>query len=193
MRVRLKPWQWFAMAGTFAMHVALFSFIQFGSGAVDAAPIDADPMPGVITITLDTAKRMMALPEPKHARPAPKPATAVPKQADAENAATIRASAKPYYFEPTELTQKPLVSRDIPPDLVFDLPDAPPQAAVLRLLINEMGEIDKVIIEESSVPEHVANEIIAAFQNTRFHPGEKDGRRVKSQVKIEIMLESTAQ
>lgn len=175
------------MALSFAMHLALFCFIQFGSSAVAGVSEDTPPITGVVAVTLGAAGSTQT---------PVKPAALLPDRPAAANdgpLATIRTAAKPYYFQAAELTQKPLVLRDIPPNLIVDLPEAPPQAAVLRLLINELGEIDEVMIEESSVPELAAKTIIEAFRKTRFHPGEREGIPVKSQVKIEIMLESTAQ
>jgi hypothetical protein len=105
----------------------------------------------------------------------------------------LPAPARPHYFPVSQLTLRPVVLQDIPANLALDLPDAPAQAAVLRLLINEHGGIDKVIVDESSVPESAAQAIAEAFRSIRFRPGELEGTPVKSQLKIQIVLESMAQ
>jgi hypothetical protein len=171
------------MALSFGMHLALFCFVQFGGSAVARASEDAPPTTGVVAVLLGAAGSTKTL---------GKPAVVLPDRSAAANdgpPVIIRTPAKPYYFQAAELTQKPLVLRDVPSDLLFDVPDVPPHAAVLRLLINELGEVDEVIIDDSSVPEAVAQSIIEAFRKARFHAGEIDGTPVKSQVRIEVMLE----
>lgn len=98
----------------------------------------------------------------------------------------------PYYFSTKDLTQKPLVARDVPADLILIVPDVPAQAATLQILINEYGEIDQVIVEDSLLPEVAQKTVVDAFVKARFHPGEINGVPVKSQLRIEIMLEDIA-
>jgi len=100
--------------------------------------------------------------------------------------------APPYYFAAKDLTQKPLVARDVPADLTLIVPDVPAQAATLQILINEYGEIDQVIVEDSLLPEVAQKTVVDAFVKARFHPGEINGVPVKSQLRIEIMLEDIA-
>lgn len=100
--------------------------------------------------------------------------------------------APPYYFSAKDLTQKPLVVRDVPADLTLIVPDVPAQAATLQILINEYGEIDQVIVEDSLLPEVAQKTVVDAFVKARFHPGEINGVPVKSQLRIEIMLEDIA-
>ena len=95
----------------------------------------------------------------------------------------------PYYFSAKDLTQRPLMLRDVPADLTLVVPDVPAQAATLQILINEYGEIDQVIVEDSLLPEAAQKTVVDAFAKARFHPGEINGVPVKSQVRIEIMLE----
>lgn len=100
--------------------------------------------------------------------------------------------APPYYFAAKDLTQNPLVVRDVPADLTLIVPDVPAQAATLQILINEYGEIDQVIVEDSLLPEAAQKTVVDAFAKARFHPGEINGVPVKSQLRIEIMLEDIA-
>ena len=95
----------------------------------------------------------------------------------------------PYYFSAKDLTQRPLVARDVPADMMLVVPDVPAQAATLQILINEYGEIVRVIVEDSLLPEAAQKTVVDAFVKTRFHPGEINGVPVKSQLRIEIMLE----
>lgn len=96
---------------------------------------------------------------------------------------------KPYYFAAKDLTQKPLVFRDVPVDLILNVPDVPSQAARLQILISEYGDVDKVIVENSLLPEAAQKTVVDAFSKLKFHPGEMNGIPVKSQLRIEVMLE----
>lgn len=105
--------------------------------------------------------------------------------------ATLPIMAEPYYFPPEELTEKPHLLLDIPPDKVGDLPDISPPPAIARLLINEQGNIDKVLIESSSLSEKARQFVIDSFSNVKFRPGKLGDMAVRSELRIEIMLRST--
>ncbi|WP_124574258.1 energy transducer TonB [Herminiimonas sp. KBW02] len=114
--------------------------------------------------------------------------------ADADAAASFNLIAlpKPYYFQPGELTEQPAVLVDISPDLSAVFASGVSQLAVLDLLINESGDIDDVILENSSLPEPAQQLIKDAFSKTKFQPGKVAGMPVKSQLKIEVVLEGGA-
>ncbi len=96
----------------------------------------------------------------------------------------------PYYFEPAELTEQPEVAVDIAPDLSAILAGGLSQMAVLDLLINESGDIDDVVMEDSNLPEPAQQMIRDAFAKTKFRPGKVAGMPVKSMLKIEVVLEA---
>lgn len=98
-------------------------------------------------------------------------------------------AVKPYYFAIKDLTQRPLVVRDVPADFMLIVPDVPSQAATLQILISEYGDVDKVIVENSLLPEVAQKTVIDEFSKLKFNPGEVKGIPVKSQLRIEIMLE----
>lgn len=93
---------------------------------------------------------------------------------------------EPHYFRTTQLTQKPVVLRDLTQDLVLVLPELPEDVAILRLLINDHGGIDKVIVEDSRLPETAERRIVDAFSKITFQPGKIGRIAVRTQVKIEI-------
>lgn len=95
-----------------------------------------------------------------------------------------------HYYEPKELTQKPLVTQDIPRDFALHVPNAPDNAAIFLLLINEYGTIDKVIVESSSLPQAAQTELEDAFKAIKFFPGQMKGMAVKSALKIQIRLDA---
>jgi hypothetical protein len=99
--------------------------------------------------------------------------------------------SEPHYFLANELTEKPLVLQDIPPTLNLSLRGAAVQPVVLRLLINEQGDIDRVEIDESELPEEAEKLVIQAFSKIKFYPGKLDASFVKSQLRIEVILDNT--
>lgn len=113
-------------------------------------------------------------------------ATTIPK-----DATTIPIMAEPYYFQSDELTEKPRLLLDIPPDKISDLPDMSPSPAIARLLISEHGDIDKVLIENSSLSEKAKQFVIDSFSNVKFQPGKLGDMPVRSELRIEILLKST--
>jgi hypothetical protein len=102
---------------------------------------------------------------------------------------------EPRYFRTSELTEKPRVMHDDlhddSPAMELELPGVPPQSVALRLFINENGETDRVVIEDSHLPSDAARLVIAAFLKLRFHPGIVGDAPVKSQLRIEVMLADT--
>jgi hypothetical protein len=93
-----------------------------------------------------------------------------------------------HYFESRELTLKPLVAVDIPDNFTLLAPGAPEQVAVLRLLISEYGDVDSTLIEDTVLPAEAEEILSATFKKVKFHPGEINGRAVKSQLRILIRL-----
>jgi len=94
------------------------------------------------------------------------------------------------YFLPNELMEKPSILRDIPPEKMAVLPDAPSQPMIVQLLISDQGDIDKVIIEDSELSGQVKQFVIDSFRNVKFRPGKLGGMPVRSQMRIEVSLKS---
>lgn len=97
---------------------------------------------------------------------------------------------EPYYFPTDQLSEKPQVAQDIPPELATALSGSSPRAAILRLLINENGEIDQVIIEESNFSEEEKNRIIEACKKMKFKPGKLDEMPVNTEMRIELTIDT---
>lgn len=190
-----KGWRTLALGISLAVHAAIYFSINFGGTAGERLNDAAAPHE-VITVAFispnaagDSMREKEVAPASRRASVEPvRPAAAM--QNGSAAMLLLPLPPRPHYFPASQLTLKPVVLQDIPANLTIDVPNAPAQAAVLRLLINELGEIDKVIVDESSVPERAAQAITEAFRSIRFRPGERDGAPVKSQLKIQIMLES---
>lgn len=131
-----------------------------------------------------------AMPEAGEEMPSALPrtvATAAPELQNNEPAFLVPGQVEPHYFPTRELSLRPLVLKDIPPDI--ELVGVPAQTVILRLFINEEGDIDRVVTEQSFLPEEMARDLTDAFSKLKFHPGMRDGVPVKSQMKIEVKLE----
>ena len=118
-----------------------------------------------------------APPEPTE----PPPLEAIPEP-------TLLALAEVHYFWPGELGQKPQLFEETAPNQVLSVPDVFPLPVIVHLLINELGSIDKVLLEESFLSEQAKHFVIDSFANTRFSPGTIDAKPVKSRLMIEVRL-----
>jgi hypothetical protein len=57
---------------------------------------------------------------------------------------------------------------------------------VLRLWISALGEVTDVTTESNELTADVAAAVMANFRRTRFVPGERNGERVASVMRIEV-------
>lgn len=101
----------------------------------------------------------------------------------------ISRQSEPHYFQSRELTEKPQIVHDDSPNVLLALPGVPAQSAVLRLLINENGDIDRVEIDETFLPKYAERLVTDAFSKIKFHPGKIGDMPVKSQLRIVVTLE----
>ena len=192
-----------ALGLSFAVHAGLIVATSIGGGIAQPghAGLPDSGTASLQVVTVELGKEDEAFPTTDHVREpirelehivdsesvdAPK----IPREAGSGSSILpALLPVPPYYFAAKDLTQMPLVLHDVPADLMLVVPGVPAQAATLQLLINEYGEVDQVIVEDSLLPEAAQKTVVDAFVKTRFHPGEINGVTVKSQVRIEIMLE----
>lgn len=111
------------------------------------------------------------------------------KEGDLQPMLPLLRPAAPYYFQPAELTIKPVVVEDTSTSLTLFVAGIETQFVILRLLINEAGSIDRVVIEESHFPAEVEQKIVDTFIKLKFSPGKIDEEPVKSQLRIEVTLQ----
>jgi hypothetical protein len=142
--------------------------------AADPAALVSDP---VSVTALDTPTNTIEAP----------PKSAPPETTETTETPILEA---PYYYGLKQLSKKPEVIEDVTTTLSLFLPGIETQTAILRLLINERGEIDSVELEQSDLNADLIDIIKNAFRKLRFNPGEIDGLAVKCQLKIEVLLES---
>lgn len=187
--------------GQFAAAIALSCLLHLALGLVPLgkpqAPSGAEPASGLaraaaLSVKLAPAHGLasaadMPFPEPRDrtnrlAEPAP-PAAAPATPTDAPSLAGR------IYHPAERLTKHPQ------PTVAVDLegPELRPVVAsgrmVLRVWIDDDGGVADAEVETSELPPAFARVAIAAFRQTRFIPGELDGRPVRSFVRLEIGYE----
>jgi hypothetical protein len=96
---------------------------------------------------------------------------------------------EPYYFLPGELTESPVVVRDISPRMVEALPDMSRRPVQVHLLINEEGDVDQALIDEETLSKQAKRFISEAFTTVKFRPGRIGELPVKSELSIEVTLD----
>lgn len=92
----------------------------------------------------------------------------------------------PDFYTADQLTKPPVaISR---PDL--DVPNSVARAVrgnlVLKVWIDEFGNVVSVVVEQSSLPPAVTGQAARAFRTLRYEPGEIDGRKVAVQLNVEV-------
>ena len=200
--LRYSPCQMLALGLSLLVHCGLIVVIFFGglveseqAGLAVSAPVGrvmvvdmnikdaafsvAQAVDGTERRAIPVADKAVRLSSSQHHRKIPRE----------DSISSLLKTVKPYYFAVKDLTQRPLVARDVPADFMLIVPDVPSQAATLLMLISEYGDVDKVIVENSLLPEVAQKTVVDEFSKLKFNPGEVDGIPVKSQLRIEIMLE----
>ncbi len=88
----------------------------------------------------------------------------------------------------------PAALLDERPSVVVDIPVDPPELRehpqggeiVLSLWIGADGAVEKIAVEENSLPTVFADSAVRGFQSAKFRPGKKDGRAVKSRLRVTV-------
>jgi hypothetical protein len=100
------------------------------------------------------------------------------------------------YLPAAMLTDKPSVVIDIDPDLSWRFAFIRPQSLTLCLLINEYGDVDRVLLagplaaegSAEALPPVLLEELMQRFRETRFLPGRLHGQAVRSALTIRVSL-----
>ncbi len=119
------------------------------------------------------------------------PAMPAPSQslhAETESILPISMQSEPHYFHSNELTEKPYMLQDALSDKILALPDVSPLPTVLRLSINENGDVDRIVIEHTNLSEQAERFFKDELANTKFQPGKIGHIPVNSELIIEVTL-----
>lgn len=93
--------------------------------------------------------------------------------------------AAPVYVPAEQLDERPQIRSHIEPAFPLDA-NAAAGRVVLRLLIDERGNVDKAIVLDGEPASPFAVAAVEAFSPARFSPGRKDGVAVKSALSVEL-------
>jgi TonB family protein len=92
----------------------------------------------------------------------------------------------PTYYTTDQLTKRPQPTAEAE----LDAPEIRPIPAlgtiILKLWISELGDVIAVEVEKTDLPEIFSRTAVAAFRNLRFVPGEINGQRVGTMMRIEV-------
>lgn len=92
----------------------------------------------------------------------------------------------PAYYSSDQLTKRPRPTSEPKLDVPRSVARSVSGRVVLRLWIDELGKVASVEVESSDLPETVSGTAAAAFGKLHFVPGEIDGRRVRTLMRIEV-------
>lgn len=96
------------------------------------------------------------------------------------------------YYTRDELSVPPRIEVAMPDRVEDSWPRFQPGKMVLRLFLDENGQVDRISIDESDLPIEFEALALAALRSGIFSPGQLEGRSVKSQIRIQIDFESEA-
>jgi hypothetical protein len=92
----------------------------------------------------------------------------------------------PTYYTTDQLTKRPRPTGEAELDTPEIWPILTSGTIILKLWISELGDVISVDVEKTDLPEIFSRTAVAAFTNLRFVPGEINGRRVGTMMRIEI-------
>lgn len=93
------------------------------------------------------------------------------------------------HFAASQLTRKPRVVHDLTSRDPDELKGRPESGRLLaELCIEADGQVSRVNVIESDLPEVFSEVMVRNFGQVRFAPGEIDGRAVRSTSRIEVRI-----
>jgi hypothetical protein len=93
----------------------------------------------------------------------------------------------PVYISSEQVSVKPVLLVDVPPTLAGEIAHDL-SSVVLNLLINEQGKVDRVIVEDESLPQTTRQTLVEGFSKVQFTPALMQERPVKIRLRIELSV-----
>lgn len=187
--LKIQLYKLAALALSFGAHIWLVHTFAVGSDAQDAQKPDLGTPSGMLTVQLIRSGSIPNSQETLLAKSdSPDLESALSRRTKPEDAPILpdQPPPAPYYFRSSELTSPPQLLQDVRATQNLDLSGMPAKLAVLRLLVGESGDIDRVVVEESSLPVESTRILVEKFSRMKFNPGKIDNLPVKSQLTIEV-------
>ena len=188
-RAALMVWS----AVSVAAHVGALLAMHPGAAAASAprgqAAIELIPLPSHV---LDGSSTQGGAPDQELA---PRKSIPTPPSVDQERGGKIEtdaALAEPEYLISSQLSQRPVVLGTIEVPYPEIKPEGGEVKVVLTLYINERGIVDRVEVDDASVPAPFADAARRAFLLATFTPGRVHDQAVRSQLQIEVNFNAGA-
>jgi TonB family protein len=149
---------------------------------------------GEVAIPARAGELQLRFAQARPPAPAERPAALLPVRSTARSSPDSGIIPLPRYYKGSELSVRPAPLGPIEPKPAAQSTAASAAGKVLaRILINESGAVDRVIIE-SAQPAGVFDEsVVSAFGAARYRPGVLSGRAVKSQMLVEVTFREPAE
>lgn len=109
-----------------------------------------------------------------------------PESKDRSEGAGLLPIPGPVYYTTDQLTKRPQALAVAELDTAATRSIIVSGALILRLRINEQGLVVDAEVEQNELPEIFAETAIKAFRQSRFTPGERNGQRVNTLMRIEV-------
>lgn len=96
------------------------------------------------------------------------------------------------YIPVTELTERPSLIQDIDNEIALTVPGRDASSIddiAAILLINEYGNVDRLLIESADLPRYLEAMLGERFAAARFRPGKLAGQPVRSALRIVVQLQ----
>ena len=97
----------------------------------------------------------------------------------------------PTYYTTDQLTQRPQPTAEAQLDTPEIWPIPASGTIILKLWISEFGEVVSADVEKTDLPEIFSRTAVAAFRSLPFVPGEINGRRVGTIMRIEVIYDDS--
>jgi hypothetical protein len=186
------------------LHAALVVLPYLGTAATAGRPARAVlkagkaralQAPGILSVRFVTEGEAAAAsetPPPPQSAPDAAPAPVLEPTPERAPGIDLLPIPAPAFYTTDQLTRRPQLT-SAP---MLQVPDQDPYfgagKVVLKLRISELGIVMEVNVEEHSVPQAVAARAAEVFAGQRFVPGEINGRRVGSVMRIEVTYDENA-
>ena len=95
----------------------------------------------------------------------------------------------PTYYTTDQLTKRPQPTAEAKLDTPEIWPILASGTIILKLWISERGDVSSVDVEKTDLPEIFSSTAVAAFRRLRFVPGEINGQRVGTVMRIEVIYD----
>jgi len=109
-----------------------------------------------------------------------------PESKDRSEGAGLFPISGPAYYTTDQLTKRPQALSVAELDTAATRSIIVSGALILRLRINEQGQVVDAEVEQNELPEIFAETAIKAFRQSRFTPGERNGQLVNTLMRIEV-------